>query len=126
MERLFTIHCVAQEKLTRVIAEMRALGPPCIRVVNCGDFYMAIEGTHRIAAAEALGVAPLWYVLEQDDLVDSSSLDLDYLFGGVMYRAADLVDEVYSTHNGAYLIGQNGTLSSTGFRAASLEPNQPK
>ncbi|MGE8063894.1 hypothetical protein [Pseudomonas sp. NPDC089569] len=118
MNSLFTIHCVDQDKLTEVIHKMRGLGAPRIRVVDCVDFYIALEGTHQMAAAEVLGVAPILDVLEQDDLVDSSTLDWDFLFGGVMCRAGELTDEVLSPLNESYRINQDGTVSRRDIAAA--------
>lgn len=45
MQTIYTIHAPDTEKLEQVIAEMRELGAPTIRVVDCGDFFMALEGS---------------------------------------------------------------------------------
>jgi hypothetical protein len=60
---------------------MLALGAPTIRVVDCGDYHMAIEGCHRLMAAAKLGLAPTLIVLPQDQLVDADSLDTDFFEG---------------------------------------------
>ena len=56
MTTLYTIHKVDKTKLAAVIADMRVLGFPTIRAVDCGGYLMAIEGTHRVAAAAHLGL----------------------------------------------------------------------
>lgn len=45
--------------LEHVIAEMRRLGPPRLRAHFDGEVWHAQEGTHRLRAAKALGVAPV-------------------------------------------------------------------
>jgi hypothetical protein len=47
------------DHLAAVIETMRALGAPRIKAVNCGEYYVALEGSHRIRAAQALGLTPL-------------------------------------------------------------------
>lgn len=44
--------------LADVTADMRTAGAPTIRVVEVGGVYYAIEGSHRLAAAEYLGLEP--------------------------------------------------------------------
>ena len=44
--------------LGEVAAEMEKIGPPSIRVVNWRDEFFAVEGSHRLAAAHALGLVP--------------------------------------------------------------------
>lgn len=70
---LYTIHGHNEARVLQVMEEMRTMGAPTIRVVDCGDHYMAIEGTHRLEAAARLEVAPNLVVLEQDELVAAAS-----------------------------------------------------
>jgi uncharacterized ParB-like nuclease family protein len=51
-------HPTWDPKVEAVKDEMRVLGPPIIRVVDCGDYYMAIEGCHRLMAAAQLDICP--------------------------------------------------------------------
>lgn len=53
--------------LLEVIEEMNVLGAPTIRVFNTGDSYLALEGSHRLAAAEALELTPVFVELSEDD-----------------------------------------------------------
>lgn len=110
MQTLFTIHAVNESKLQNVIAEMRVLGAPKIRVVDCGDYLMALEGTHRIAAAAALGIAPVLDILEQDELIDADSLDWQDLRNGETYTAGELAAEAYSPSCGIYEVETDGTV----------------
>lgn len=107
---LYTIHGHNDAKVEAVMAEMGTLGAPTIRVVDCGDNYMALEGTHRIEAAARLGIAPNIVILDQDDLVEADSLDWDYLQQGESYTAAELASEVYSDGCGCYRI-EDGLLT---------------
>jgi hypothetical protein len=43
-------------KLAAVKAEMEKLGPPTIRAFFNGEIWLAVEGSHRIAAAAELGI----------------------------------------------------------------------
>jgi hypothetical protein len=58
-----------EAKLTEVIAQMRMLGAPTIRAVwmECYGAWAALEGCHRIRAAQALGITP---VIEPADYSD--------------------------------------------------------
>lgn len=112
MTTLFTIHDVDADKLEGVIAEMKVLGAPTIRVVDCGDYLMALEGTRRIAAAAQLGIAPNLEVLEQDDLVEADSLDWQDLCKGEKYTAGELAGEAYSPSCGIYRIADDGVVAN--------------
>ena len=65
---LYLPHPAVDEKVEAVKAEMRKLGAPKIRVVDCKDYYMAIEGCHRLMAAADLGIAPCLTVLDREDI----------------------------------------------------------
>lgn len=111
MQTIYTIHAVDQDKLQGVKQEMLELGAPTIRVVDCGDYYMALEGVHRMAACAELGIAPNLDVLSQADLVDADSLDWQDLCAGEKYTAGELAGEAFSPSCGRYKIKSNGTLS---------------
>lgn len=112
MPTLYTIHGHNEHKVLRVMTEMQTLGAPTIRVVDCGDHYIAIEGTHRLEAAARLGIAPNLVVLEQGDLVPASSLDcIDHLNQAECYAAGEIASELYSVGSGCYMIEDEGMLS---------------
>jgi len=75
MTTIYAIHAPEADKLSQVIEQMRSLGAPNIEVVDCGDFYMALEGSHRLAAAAELGLAPILTIHAQDDVLDVSKYD---------------------------------------------------
>lgn len=110
MTTLYTIHAVDQAKLAGVVAEMAALGSPTIRVVDCGDYLMALEGVHRIAAAAQLGVPLTIEYLDQDDLVAADSLDWQDLQSGESYTAGELASEAYSPSCGIYRLSDDDTV----------------
>lgn len=43
-------------KYAEIVAKMRHRGSPALRVVDMGDSYQAIEGSHRLAAAAELAL----------------------------------------------------------------------
>lgn len=96
---VYLIHDIDQDKLDAVKADMASMGAPTIRVVDCGDHYMAIEGTHRLQAAHDLGVQPDFVVLAQDDMLDASSLDMDYFDADQSYTAGEIAGELHNMRN---------------------------
>jgi len=107
---IYTINKPGKEHLDEVIKEMRRLGSPTIRVVDCSDHYQAIEGSHRIEAARILRLPLNLEVLDQDDLVDADSLDLDCLIAGEQYTAGEVAAECHHMGAGCYEIDENGML----------------
>lgn len=110
MTTIYAIHAPEAEKLTEVMATMRELGAPTIRAVDCGDYLMALEGSHRLAAAAELGLAPKLDILEQDEIVPASEFDwTESLDSGESYTAGELAGEAYSPHQAvAYRIDDDG------------------
>jgi len=98
MATIYTIHAARPEHLDAVIASMRGMGAPTIRVVDCGDHYMALEGTHRLHAAQTLGLAPRLVVIDQDADLDITAFDwYDAAnFSETVYPAGEIAAEVYS------------------------------
>lgn len=105
MTTILALHAPEDEKLEAVKAEMQELGAPTIRVVDCGDFYLALEGSHRIAAAHALGLEPELEIFEQDeeititdfDWYDSANWDAEtYLAGEVAGELQNMRNVDYS------------------------------
>jgi hypothetical protein len=52
-------HYYREDHLQHVIGEMRKRGAPRIRAYFDGEVWHAREGTHRLRAAKALGIAPV-------------------------------------------------------------------
>ena len=107
---LYVIDGVDPETLEAAKAEIRVLGAPQIRVVDCGDHYMAIEGVHRLAAAAELGIAPNLTILKQDDLVEADSLDNDYFQTGEARTAGEIAGKLRTMRNSVLTVEHNGTL----------------
>ena len=63
---IHTLHAVDEDRLRVVGEEMAERGAPTIRVLDCGDYYRAIEGTHRIVAAAELGLTPIVEVVDPE------------------------------------------------------------
>lgn len=52
-------HYFRPAHLEHVIGEMRRRGAPVLRAYFDGEIWHAREGTHRLRAAKALGIAPI-------------------------------------------------------------------
>jgi hypothetical protein len=87
------------DHLAEVMAEMTTLGAPTIRAIwmACYDMWAALEGCHRIRAAEKLGLVPVIDPIDYDDVCDmdctDGALGLDLDNPGT--PVADLVDDCY-------------------------------
>lgn len=108
---LYTVHGHNEQHVLAVMDEMRTLGAPKIRVVDCGDHYVAIEGVHRLEAAARLGIAPNLDVLDQNDLIEADSLDSEMFLSGESYTAGEIAGECYSQGSGCYSIDEDGKLT---------------
>lgn len=75
MPEVLALHPPRPDHLERVTAEMREMGPPVIRVLTWGPVLVALEGSHRLAAADALGLAPRWEILSEDEEIDLTAFD---------------------------------------------------
>lgn len=65
------------DHLVEVKAEMAKLGSPTIRVIDADGGYWAVEGCHRLRAAEELGVPVNVVVLDPAEQIDHTTIDLD-------------------------------------------------
>lgn len=77
---------------------MQILGAPKIAVVDCGDYYQALEGSHRLAAAHRLGLVPTLIVCAQTDLIDVRDYDWydSANWSGERYTAGEVAGELFS------------------------------
>lgn len=68
-----------KEHLAAVEKEMKKLGPPIIRVLDLGfdNLVQALEGTHRLRAAEKLGFTPILEYVEPHQTINKLDLDTD-------------------------------------------------
>ena len=55
---IITVNEISQDHLDEVIEDMKQLGSPTIKAVwmECWDAWVALEGSHRVHAAKALGL----------------------------------------------------------------------
>lgn len=70
MTYVYAPHEPDAEHLADVIEQMRTLGAPTIRAVWMGEYWLALEGSHRLAAAHALGLTPIIEELSYLDEID--------------------------------------------------------
>lgn len=72
---VYAIHAPRADHMATVKADMLRLGRPTLRVIDCGDHYMALEGSHRLAVACELGIRPEFVVFGQGDEIDITAFD---------------------------------------------------
>ena len=63
-----------REHLEEVKAQMETIGAPSIRVYYTGEAYIAIEGSHRVAAAYELSITPDFIEVEESDEISDHDL----------------------------------------------------
>ncbi|AWM24079.1 hypothetical protein [Sinorhizobium fredii] len=78
MTTIVLLNDVNEEHLQAVKTEMAALGCPSIRAIDDGYRLIAIEGSHRLRAAEELGIAVNIEIVEEDADIDLYTLDWDH------------------------------------------------
>ncbi len=93
---VYAIHAPDMDHLAEVVAEMEKRGAPTIEVVDCGDYYQALEGSHRIAAAKALDLVPVLVIHGQDDEIDITRFDWfdDANWAETTYPAGEVAGEL--------------------------------
>lgn len=109
MATVITINQTDADHLANVISEMRVRGAPTIRCIrdDTQGVILALEGSHRLAAAKALDIEPNFVFLADDDTLTCADIGFDDMcwFGGEPARAADIRDRIASPM---------GTYSGTG------------
>ena len=84
-----------QDHLEAVANQMSELGSPTIRVIDGGDHYIAIEGSHRLRAAEQTDTPVMFDVLDEDGEIDLETLDLDdngWFCGETVVSVAEFIE----------------------------------
>jgi len=98
MTPIIAINKTFPEHLAAVTAEMRTRGAPVLRAIRDEDqgIILALEGSHRLVAAKALGLTPILQILGDDDMISCEEIGLDDCgtFEGEPARAADIRDYV--------------------------------
>jgi len=115
---IYTFHAIDQDHLARVTADMRALGAPTLRVVDCGDHYMTLEGHHRIAAAAALGLPVDLQVIDQDEIIDPEAYGIDINSGeaNATYTAGEIAGDLHHMGCGVYALDDGAVTLATPAR----------
>ena len=100
MTTVFAIHAPDKARLPAIVEEMRTLGAPTIKVVDCGDHFIALEGSHRLAAAAALDLNPVFIIHDQDEEIDISAYDWfePQNWAETTYLAGEVAGELFSPH----------------------------
>jgi hypothetical protein len=102
MTTVYAIHKPDPDHLAEVTKEMRHLGAPTIEVVDCCDFYQALEGSHRLAAAANLRLVPHFIVHAQDEVLDLTHYDwfdeMGSSFTEPEYTAGEVAGELFSPY----------------------------
>jgi hypothetical protein len=113
MLTVYAIHAPNQKKLAAVLDEMKKAGAPIIKVVDCGDHYMALEGSHRLAAAARLNMTPEFIVYGNNDLISIDEFDWydTANWAGITYLAGEVASELYSTQAVQYFSNEKMNLS---------------
>ena len=109
---IYTIHPPRARHLEEVKKTMLEMGPPTIRVVDCTDYWVAIEGVHRLQAACDLGVAPVFVVHDQEEEIVVSEMDIVEMFpdGTHILPAGEVAAECYHSGSGCYSLNEVGLL----------------
>lgn len=100
MKKVIALHEIDEAKLVGVMAEMRRLGAPTIRVIEEAGRFWAVEGTHRLEAAKRLGLTPRIEVIDSSDpdaIIDSLDLDGE----GQSMTVGDVLTYVCTMDHGA-------------------------
>lgn len=98
MTTIVTINAPDADHLVAVMDEMRDRGAPVIRAIRdeTQGVILALEGSHRLAAAKALGIVPVLRLLADDDMITCDEIGYDDCgwFEGEPARAADIRDRI--------------------------------
>ena len=77
MTMIILVNEIDAGHLAEVKTEMAARGAPTIRAIDAGDHMIAIEGSHRLRAAEELGLPVNIKIIDEDGDIDLDTLDWD-------------------------------------------------
>lgn len=92
--RITALNQIETDHLKKVVEDMRSMGAPKLRAVETCHGLVAIEGSHRLAAAYELGLDPKITIIEQDEIVEGATLN-------------DIAEDIYAS--GAWIEASNVT-----------------
>jgi hypothetical protein len=98
MMTIYAPHSPNPEQLAEVKVQMQTLGAPQIRAYYNGDCWLAIEGSHRLAAAHELGLEPEIIEVEDDAVIS----DHDYEDLDTPCTVADIIEYLYDRPDTCY------------------------
>jgi hypothetical protein len=75
---VYAKHPPWDHRIGLVVQDMRRLGPPALKGIMFEGNIFALEGSHRLAAAEYLFLSPI-FTLVQPDVPDSGLVDFWHL-----------------------------------------------
>jgi hypothetical protein len=98
MTYVVTINAPIPDHLAMVMEEMKILGAPKIRAIadDRAGVIVALEGSHRLAAAQALGLSPIFVMLDENEMIKCQDIGYDDCgwFEGNPARAVDIRDRL--------------------------------
>ena len=70
--KIYAKHEAYDHRIGKIVKEMRTLGRPILKAVEYKGDIFAIEGSHRLASADYLGLSPIIKLIpvESDDKLD--------------------------------------------------------
>ena len=97
MTRIIAINATDPTHLAEVMEAMRELGTPVIRAVWMEVYgaWVALEGSHRLAAAAELGIFPEIEQVQYDEVTPLEDLGCDDSGDG--FTLADICDGAYDS-----------------------------
>jgi hypothetical protein len=102
-------NAISEPHLKTVMAKMRKLGAPTIPVVDCGDCYVALDGSHRSIAAAKLGLRVVLDILSPSEVVSADDLGTDFFSG--RQKAGWIAEQYRGPHNLVLDISTDGTVA---------------
>lgn len=92
--RIIVINQANESHLNAVVDKMITLGAPTIKCVHVeGDLYYALEGSHRLFAAQRLGLQPELDIVELPPDLDGIMLSQFVELGE--YQDDMLIDDIF-------------------------------
>jgi len=95
--KIFTPNKPCPKHLQKVKEDVLKYGIPVIRVVQRGDEYIAIEGSHRCAACKELGIVPKIQVISESEYLEDGGVS-----GDIPLATAGWIADIFSEGEQGY------------------------
>lgn len=118
---VYALNSTDPAKLAEVVEKMKSLGPPAIRAAWEGDHWKAIEGSHRIAAAQQLGYPVKIQEVNYNDIISDHDLyDLSdpTTVEDILLNGSDWNSAAYNVERGnatPAMLGATAAATATGM-----------